>query len=369
MADRILSLGSGSTLVKGFFSWWFGELQRLLPEQFRTVARRRSDYLITTQDGETLSFHRLRGNRCSAVGSVDLTGFMGDPAEAAQRILAEDVKRGTSLVLRLDASQGLRRVFSLPSQAETNLRQVLQHEMDRRTPWRAEEVLFDYEIIERRQDTNQISVRLTVVPRKTIDQALSRLREVGLTPDIVDLLDRDPEIAPRINLLDGGGQGRARSKSRLFFPLSAIGIIAGLAIVFFMVHQRDKTLDNLTEELKIARQEAEESAQLLRDIERLKNENSYLIGKKLKLPSAAVLLEVLSRLLPDDTWLVEFEIKGDTVRLLGYSSDATALLPLIEDAEQFFEVQFKSPVVRDYELGSDRFHIAARVAEGTGRSP
>ena len=56
---------------------------------------------------------------------------MGDPAEATQEILAADIKRGTSLVLRLDSDQGLRRVFSLPSQAEGNLRQVLQHEMDR----------------------------------------------------------------------------------------------------------------------------------------------------------------------------------------------------------------------------------------------
>ena len=39
-----------------------------------------------------------------------------------------------------------------------------------------------------------------------------------------------------------------------------------------------------------------------------------MIDKKLKQPSVAVLMEVLSRLLPDDTWLVEFEIKGDEIR-------------------------------------------------------
>ena len=59
------------------------------------------------------------------------------------------------------------------------------------------------------------------------------------------------------------------------------------------------------------------------------------------------LLEQLTKLLPDGTWLQELHISEDTVEIYGFSGRAADLVPPLENSPYFTQVEFTAPITRD----------------------
>jgi general secretion pathway protein L len=70
-------------------------------------------------------------------------------------------------------------------------------------------------------------------------------------------------------------------------------------------------------------------------------------------------LGLVTRLLPDDTWVQQLDIKQDSVELRGVSEQATRLIKLFEDSPNFTDAAFRSPVVQA--RNSSRYHMAAKL--------
>ncbi len=58
------------------------------------------------------------------------------------------------------------------------------------------------------------------------------------------------------------------------------------------------------------------------------------------------LLEELSKLLPDNTWLQEVRLEEGTAELYGYSDRAADLVQLLENSPYFSQVEFAAPIIR-----------------------
>ncbi len=65
-----------------------------------------------------------------------------------------------------------------------------------------------------------------------------------------------------------------------------------------------------------------------------------LQARKRASPSAVVILESLSKTLPDDAHLTELRIEGGKVQIAGSAADASALIRLIEQSRQFTQATF-----------------------------
>jgi Tfp pilus assembly protein PilN len=59
-------------------------------------------------------------------------------------------------------------------------------------------------------------------------------------------------------------------------------------------------------------------------------------------------LEELTMLIPDDSWLTDFEFNGDEKKIIlsGYSTSASKLIPILEDSKLFEKVKFTSPITK-----------------------
>ncbi len=78
------------------------------------------------------------------------------------------------------------------------------------------------------------------------------------------------------------------------------------------------------------------------------------------------IIEELSRVIPDTTWLTDVEISGDEIVFSGFSQSAAALIPLLEESKLFQAPTFRTPVVRVANQNGERFTIAMGVEAGDG---
>ena len=86
--------------------------------------------------------------------------------------------------------------MTLPLAAERDLARVLGYEMDRLTPFRADEVFFSAAIAGRDRARGQLRARLFLVPRAAVAPLLALLREAGAPPPELEATDETGALRP-----------------------------------------------------------------------------------------------------------------------------------------------------------------------------
>jgi general secretion pathway protein L len=78
-------------------------------------------------------------------------------------------------------------------------------------------------------------------------------------------------------------------------------------------------------------------------------------------PSAAIVLEALSRALPDTAHLTELRLLGATLNIAGLTSDAPSLIAPLEHSGSLTDVRFSAPTTRGSDDAHFSFHIVGLV--------
>lgn len=336
--------------------WWTGELAQLVPQGWRRNFTSRRGGLVlalsTNYRGELL---QRAGGRESKLANLDLS-----PAgiEEAREILSSARQRKAGTAIRLPPEAGLSSTVILPVVAESNLGQVVSFELDRRTPFKREEVYHSQRVIQRLDGGKRLLVQLTVVPRQAVDGAVALAQRLGLALDRVELAGEE-----RANFMP---QRPPRLATRLpsFFAVSALAA-AVLSVIALLIplYRAHGELAMLQQELAEVQSRAIESEKLQKEVAAEVQEAGFLAAKKRQVPSVSEALYTLTHLLPDDTWLSELEIAGGEARINGYANSASAILGLVDQSQRFLNAAFRSPVVQDQRANREQFNIAARIAE------
>jgi general secretion pathway protein L len=88
---------------------------------------------------------------------------------------------------------------------------------------------------------------------------------------------------------------------------------------------------------------------------------SLLAKRKQATPSSVMVLEAVSRVLPDTTYVTELRIEGDKVQVVGMTQNAPSLIRLMEQSPQFTRATFFAPTTRAQNEPGERFHIEAHI--------
>jgi general secretion pathway protein L len=89
----------------------------------------------------------------------------------------------------------------------------------------------------------------------------------------------------------------------------------------------------------------------------------FLVEKKAADVMAVELIDEVSRILPDHSWITRLNLSETELQIQGQSTSSASLIAAIESSSYFENVRFASPVVQIQGTQSDRFHIAASVVE------
>jgi general secretion pathway protein L len=343
--------------------WWWGEILALLPRGLRGKVQTKDERLVLSVDGPEMVVC------CHKTGSPEVLGrfpLAYEQAEQKDALATEISKKGSkcsSVTLRLPAQYALRKLVELPLAAEENLRAVLAYEMDRNTPFKADQVYYDYEILARQPEKRRMEVRLVVVPRPLVDDALQKLAGWGMQPHCVDVADPDGTSACKVNLLPVEQrivhQRHPRRWVKVGFA-AATGLLLVSAVVV-PLWQEHQTATDLLPKVTKAEKEAEQVQNVRAQLEQLIGESRHLLDKKMQSPVFVDVLNELTRVLPDDTWLSSIELKGRQVRIQGESAASSALIGLIEASPLFAGTSFSSPVTQNPTTGHERFQLSTAL--------
>ena len=312
-----------------FWDWWSGELVDLLPAGMQEVFASANKRVVIT------------------------------PEEAADVVLPEQL---SELVVCLPPEQVLARSLTLPIAAEENLREVLSFELDRQTPFTTEQAYYDYIVEERNAAQGSIIVKLVVSPRTIVNELLEKLTAMGIAPDVITTRAHDSENTLPVNLLPTAARRRSRlSVPRLNTALSAVCALLLLVVLLLPPWLNKRQVAELELQQSAAEIVAKDGLELRRDVERLSTASEYLLNRKQSGVFVLQMLEEVTRVLPDDTWLTRFDVNGSELQLHGQSSSAAALIELLESSALFHNARFRSPVVQVPRTDLERFHLSIEL--------
>jgi len=351
--------------VSRFFIWWFGELAACVPQGLRRVFWCEPAVLaIATGDGDArVSLRNRDGVR--ELGRLALDRG-GEPRLQLTQLLRGVSLRDVETAILVPAESVLRRNVNLPLAAAENLRGVLAFEMDRHTPFKANEVAFDYRIAGTDSEAKRINADLAVVPIAAVEQARLVAASLGLTPDRIGVADNAHVTDRSINFLPAPRAGRSATRQRLAIAFAILAVILAIAAVYMPLLVKERTLAVYEAELTASRAAALETEALKKRLAAKLEHDRFLIDRRAMIPSATAMLADVTDRLPDGTWLVQLRWQGDKLVMAGYSPSATPLIAELENSDILSEVRFGSPVTSDPRVGRERFNITAAVAAQGG---
>lgn len=322
-----------------------------LPAILRQYLEQRDRRLVITANGPSAQMELVAGQLREHLGTLDLEERETLPEAIAAT--AKDPHR--RIVLMLPSDSVLTRHTSLPSQVKDNLPQVLRYELDRLSPFRPEQVFYDFLVIGGGKGEPRLTVNLALTRRELVDGWLKRLREAGAPVDQVtwegawakaNLLAPEERPRHRTPLLD------------LNKLLLALVLILGVAALLTPLWQKTSDLETMDSELRRARAQAVQVDQLRQELEQARRGSTEVLRQKMEHPRMLDLLRELTERIPDDTWVQSLEYQNGEVQLRGESGRATALIGLLEGAPGISGVSFRSPVTQVAQTGKERFNLA-----------
>ncbi len=360
-----LRMRLAKTPLPGFFAWWGGQLLACLPERWRSLLSERSESLLLDLREDQIVVWREKGETVSEYARISRSRPADEQGAEFRRLRDGIDDPMVRTVFVIPADRVLSRALTLPSAAEENLRQVLGFEMDRQTPFKADQVYFDSHVLGYDASGRNAQVELVLIPRAQLDDELASLPAGAADLDGVDTWRGAPGAGRRhANLLPPERRARRRS---LRLPLN-LGL-AALAIVLLVVNM-DESLANRAAAVESMRVEVEKAAAAAKQVAALKKTlvdsiagANFLTERKRKGPLMVALMDDLTRRIPLDTYLERLQIENNQVQLQGQAAEASKLIALLGASPCLGNPGFQGQVQPDARTGKDRFQINADLKE------
>lgn len=373
----MMDIGDIGTLLRR----WLDVLAGVYFEQREAWRGRRA--LVVTHERSRLVIRR-------ASSDVDRMAAPGQPIEQEQSEIVAVVEPGQPVsddvsqlahsgfvILELpDEHVAVRRV-AVPAQARDFVDGIVRNQIERLSPWRADQAVHGFAVDSDGEDRATLDVCVLIASRDAIDTAREQLAAIGLTVDriVASVRNADgakpgtrPETMPVTRpvtlwsrLVDVSAETRNRMRRQIGIGIAGtiaaslgLGLWAMASAQFIRAESDDtaKRIASLRRQLQ--------APLTLKSAASLPANQRVWYEKEMS-PSAAIVLEALSRALPDTAHLTELNLRGATLTIAGLTSDAPSLIAPLEHSGSLTDVRFSAPTTRGADDAHFAFHIVGLV--------
>ena len=322
---------------------------RLRPRRRLRLVEQRSDvFRLTSGEGRAAEPERLFRFAAGAFVAEGKAKSAGD-------------WRRAEIELVLSERRFLFPQFQAPRKAAEFLDAIVRSQIDRLTPWTRAQSEVGYASAASTGDETTVTV--AAASKAALDPYVDAARALGA--DLVVVFAMQPGGATiRVCVRDVNRAARARSYRRaLVAVLAAAALFASgsATLESWLSDQRRTAQADVARRIAAMRTGADRATQ--------DPQLAALLQRKRDIPPAVVVLEALSRALPDDFYLTQLRISGGRLEIDGVSRSASSLIALLEQTAPFQRAQFSAPTTPAVAEGAEEFHIAADIAAAKAPGP
>ena len=353
--------------AKQFADWWGKELLDLVPRSVKNWMAEDIVQVLVDVDGDQARLYLCGANEQQELGQFDSALDAQDNVESLRASIAAAIATQTpktiTTVVKLSEPHTLRREVFLPLATEPTLNEVIRFEMDRLTPFKAEQVAYACQVIERVPEREKLKVELTIVRRDFLVKLLNRVSEFGLSVsavhgsrDIEGARLGSPNLLPDDLKPAMGSLWSSRNR-----VLGGMLLMVLLLTVTFPIYRQTANIETLQAEIAAISSDAKRASKKQQLLVTLLEGQEVLVNKKNQNPAKLEIIRALTEFLPDDTSVSKLEINDKTVSVQGESLKASILIETLEQISLFKNVEFGSPVTRNSSSGMERYEIRLQL--------
>ena len=350
---------------KKFFRWWKRELRFLIPDKVRRLVSDQQGILIVRPDGNQFDLAYWSEGREVPLAKLerDESGI----AKFKEMLAADERLDKADLIFRLTRKHAIQKEISLPAAAKENLYQVVTYELSRFSPFSYEQAYYAIKVLDVVNEPGQIRVMLILTSREILDAFYKELEAFGMMPKLVDYEQTPNDITQgeeEYNLLPERLRKKTDKTAQLvhasLWGLVGLLFITALALPVWFQY---RAVNELQAKIDGIEKEAKKIKALQSEVDALVNETQLLINKKTERPPVVEILDTLSKLIKDDTWLAYAQYANGQLQMQGESPAASTLISVLEASDIFANAKFVSPVTRDNVSKLERFQITVDITK------
>jgi general secretion pathway protein L len=350
---------------KRFLRWWRKELGFLVPEKIKRLVNDRQGYIIVSPVHTHLQLGYYLNGQFEVLAELE----RNEAGAAKLKVLFEknEPLSKATVILRLREEDALHRELVLPAAAKENLHQVVAYELDKYTPFKAEQVYFTVKLLDGNNEPGLLKAVLVLTTRELLDGLYEDTKNLGLLPTQADYqgfpnpLD---DTYGTYNLLPDRLMPKAATAPRLIHSGLWGGVVILLltALVLPVVLQY-QSVQALAEKVKVIEKDAKKIKSLQQEVDAVINETQKLLDEKRARPTVVNMLNELSQLIKDDTFLAYLQYSDGHLQVQGESPAASNLIGVLEASDLFNNARFVSPVTQNTVSKLERFQITVDVTQ------
>jgi general secretion pathway protein L len=366
----MLNLNSTIDLeFKKFLRWWKRELSFLVPEKIKQLINDKQGFIIVRPQNNHLELAYVLDKQFEDLGKLDRNE--AGIAQYKALLASDDRLLKANLIIRLTGQDAIQKELALPAAAKENLHQVVSYEIDRYTPFKADQVYFAVKPLDVINEPDQVRVMLVLTTREILNALYEDIKAMGMSPLFVDYEESANDLEQSgeyYNLLPEWLRQKTAKTPRLIHSAltGAVFLLLG-AVIGMPVWFESQLVNELQAKINTVEKEARSIKALQLDIDAVIDETRKLIDEKNAAPPVVVMLNALSTLIKDDTWLSYAQYSEGHLQMQGESPSASALIAILEASELFANARFVSPVTQDKNTGLERFQITVDITTERGK--
>jgi general secretion pathway protein L len=155
------------------------------------------------------------------------------------------------------------------------------------------------------------------VPKERVDNLLNDLAQVGFKPHVLTVDNDVAEKESQINLLPLDKRAKQINALKVInYTLAVVALLLLFASLMLPIWNKVKYIETLAPELDQYTNSAEKIISLRKQVEKAEEEALFLVEKKQKSILTLHIIDELTQIIPDDTWINQVDVADNEVHLM-----------------------------------------------------